>query len=492
MSMLTVFAFAAVGQLQVVELPGRKANLAEAKDALRDAVCRCDADKARDTLVEKACNKVKARSVGKACDISLVIQNLDEARKILKKTESWERSLRDIPRMGAHAYLAKVKMLMHRWIDEARELIAAATPSATSCPVSSFPNLKNLPDAHQRCLSIFAAVLASEAAYQPTTEAVLSFLESQTRPIAKKLKPWSMEQYDDARLNSTSEHYKLFDYDDRVIIAFRGTADAMDLQDDLRMVPVSFADGSVHSGFYDRSAVIPQRFLKMQFEQGKLVVFTGHSLGGAIASVLTLRVLHEMSLGKEFHDRLLCITFGAPFIGNAALAKWATQNEYAQRMMMFVYRYDIVPRLFMFRKEAYTQIVSALYETGAFEWAWSAAAAGFEWALPGSGLAFKALQAVWDKLGNVHNAYWAMKGDSDWNYAPMGTFYMLARAGVVSTVEDDSTRVHAFLQSIDAPEALSDIDGFARGASDHSCLNYANGLEDLKRKRDAEKLKSEL
>lgn len=46
----------------------------------------------------------------------------------------------------------------------------------------------------------------------------------------------------------------------------------------------------------------------------------GHSLGGAVAKLCTLRLLRRLPPAAAAAGRVRCCTFGAPALGNAALA----------------------------------------------------------------------------------------------------------------------------------------------------------------------------
>lgn len=50
----------------------------------------------------------------------------------------------------------------------------------------------------------------------------------------------------------------------------------------------------------------------------------GHSLGGAVALLCTLDLLH--SLGEEANPNLACVGFATPAVGNAALADYIKQK----------------------------------------------------------------------------------------------------------------------------------------------------------------------
>jgi len=87
-------------------------------------------------------------------------------------------------------------------------------------------------------------------------------------------------------------------------------------------------DLNVHGGFLARSRDIPAvaLFALAQHRRQQLV-FCGHSLGGAVAVLCTLRLLRELgSLGKLGHVR--CITFGMPGVGSAALAEHVRQQNW--------------------------------------------------------------------------------------------------------------------------------------------------------------------
>lgn len=52
----------------------------------------------------------------------------------------------------------------------------------------------------------------------------------------------------------------------------------------------------------------------------------GHSLGGAVATLCTLRVLQQASDAGEPPPPVKCVTFGSPAIGNPALAAAVTKR----------------------------------------------------------------------------------------------------------------------------------------------------------------------
>ena len=89
------------------------------------------------------------------------------------------------------------------------------------------------------------------------------------------------------------------------VIAFRGTEKKLnDILTDLTAIPVPYASRMCHAGFVLQHASIWKQ-IKKHIDPKKRTMFTGHSLGGALA---------EMSAAKMNgkHDNINLITFGKP------------------------------------------------------------------------------------------------------------------------------------------------------------------------------------
>ena len=108
--------------------------------------------------------------------------------------------------------------------------------------------------------------------------------------------------------------YTLYD-DDTLVFAFRGTElNLEDIKTDLDFVRTTTPEGSVHSGFLEAYNSIKAK-MKIDYDilsTGRNVIFTGHSLGAALAT------LALSDLGKE-SDSLF--TFGSPRVGGKDFAK---------------------------------------------------------------------------------------------------------------------------------------------------------------------------
>ncbi|XP_040384839.1 lipase-like PAD4 [Oryza brachyantha] len=81
--------------------------------------------------------------------------------------------------------------------------------------------------------------------------------------------------------------------------------------------------------------------------RGKAVVFTGHSLGGAIATLVALHYLCTLSSSSACAPAppVLCVTFGSPLLGNEALSRAILRERWAGNFCHVVSQHDVVPRL---------------------------------------------------------------------------------------------------------------------------------------------------
>lgn len=121
------------------------------------------------------------------------------------------------------------------------------------------------------------------------------------------------------------------EFEDMAVVAFRGTN--LDEWDDLKACftfwKKPYGAIKVHKGFarsIDR--LIPNVLADLrQVPEGKRIVFVGHSLGGALATLLS---------AKHKPDEL--ITFGSPRVAGKELARYLDDIEYHR----IVTKYDLV------------------------------------------------------------------------------------------------------------------------------------------------------
>ena len=111
--------------------------------------------------------------------------------------------------------------------------------------------------------------------------------------------------------------------DSFVLLLYRGTHLSSDWQDNLQTYMIgSPQNGKFHAGFYNRAKKFPlQKFLNEKAYEGRNLIFCGHSLGGAVAAIVTIFALQAVKKREGFGDRrkIRCFTFGAPMIGDADL-----------------------------------------------------------------------------------------------------------------------------------------------------------------------------
>ena len=86
---------------------------------------------------------------------------------------------------------------------------------------------------------------------------------------------------------------------------------------------------------------------------GKQFVLCGHSLGGAIAAIVTTEILIERqkqqgSSSGPTASGVICLTFGAPLFGDEAARLFLSEKQVAASMFHFVAENDPVPSLLSF------------------------------------------------------------------------------------------------------------------------------------------------
>ena len=142
--------------------------------------------------------------------------------------------------------------------------------------------------------------------------------------------------------------FNISEFEDKIVIAFRGTFSATDILTDLnffkeRIFLENYLYLSnflyVHSGFYNQfnsARGVLNYKIKSCVEKNKPIIFTGHSLGGAVATIGSLIYSY-----KFFNYDISCITFGSPRVGCHSFAD--VFDRKIENSLRFVNDNDPVP-----------------------------------------------------------------------------------------------------------------------------------------------------
>ena len=107
------------------------------------------------------------------------------------------------------------------------------------------------------------------------------------------------------------------------VLAFRGTEPKKweDVQADIRVYKSTVKEGKVHAGFLEAYQEVADEIEKSLVDENKdkwPLYVTGHSLGGALATVAT----QELDAVRGIGDQIAaCYTFGSPRVGNKKYEK---------------------------------------------------------------------------------------------------------------------------------------------------------------------------
>jgi len=341
-----------------------------------------------------------------------------------------------------------------------------ASNEASECPYSYFHmqrlRIQNSFSVREAlCINVYMAVLASQAAY---THEPNAFLGHTTRPFAKFLHAWAWEQLEKETgvtvdANKQPE-FRIFDADmgDTVIIAFKGTEDINDVFIDVQINTVSAIPGGVHAGFYTRSKAFPIQLITKLLRAGKRVLITGHSLGGAVATVLLLRMLYEEVLATQYQSNIFCITFGSPLVTGGRL-------EHSDKFLHIVHKTDLFPRLLLIKKQLYNQLTKLLGGTRLKTFVNDLATKAYE-KLPWYA------KLVADLGQDAYNIYQGQDPNAEWfTYKPVGNYAFLRKGKVHIQDEDDASD---FMQLM-----MPNLDRatFAEALRDHNLQRYGEELE---------------
>lgn len=128
--------------------------------------------------------------------------------------------------------------------------------------------------------------------------------------------------------------------DEVVLIAFRGTDNLADWIGNLNIEPLPRNYGRVHRGFAEAfDAVEPKvrEFLSRAATPSSRIWLTGHSLGGALASICAAELMESAQIAGIY-------TFGQPRVGDAEFQE-TIRAHFESKFFRFVNDHDIVTRI---------------------------------------------------------------------------------------------------------------------------------------------------
>lgn len=128
-----------------------------------------------------------------------------------------------------------------------------------------------------------------------------------------------------------------------LVVAFRGTSSREDVLTDLSISRVELALSGlsqpnlplVHSGFHEQFFSVNDKIEK-EIEENEEIIFCGHSLGGALA---TIGSLYYSFLYPD--KDIACVTFGSPRVGDSRFVELF--DERIEKSIRFVNDNDPIP-----------------------------------------------------------------------------------------------------------------------------------------------------
>ncbi|MBW7456460.1 lipase family protein [Paenibacillus sepulcri] len=136
----------------------------------------------------------------------------------------------------------------------------------------------------------------------------------------------------------------LIESDHAAVLAFRGTSSATDWVTDLIAQQTVFKPVNeqclTHKGFTDVYMSARDQIFSLldRLQDSKPLFITGHSLGGALATLAALDIVTNRS-----HNQLVVYTFGAPRVGSPSFAVY--YNKHVPINIRVQNVFDIVPHL---------------------------------------------------------------------------------------------------------------------------------------------------
>jgi hypothetical protein len=143
-------------------------------------------------------------------------------------------------------------------------------------------------------------------------------------------------------------------------LAIRGGIGLDDWNPKDRRWPSCYKRELVHADWYAGMSHLPEKFLVQCIREGHRVLICGHSLGAAVAQLLTLSVLDAFAgdaAGNECRSRIMCVSFAGPMVCSRGMAGEANRHS-KDNFVNFVHSRDALPTIISFAQVALPGLIS--------------------------------------------------------------------------------------------------------------------------------------
>ena len=150
---------------------------------------------------------------------------------------------------------------------------------------------------------------------------------------------------------------------DKIIIAFCGSESLVDWKQNADFALKAFplpGSSKVHSGFLECFLSVKYQLLNLLENEQRSIFLTGHSLGGAIATLAAV----DFKMSK-YAANINCVTFGSPKPGNKSFAQLYSDLEIPT--LRVINSNDIVPTLPKWWQGGWYHHVCPAYQIGSID-----------------------------------------------------------------------------------------------------------------------------